>query len=124
MDRSVVGPDRHHDHSKGEAEEIQDDTAGKNGLADYYTIKEVLLLRGKTHSGTAGVMFDFSPAGGLAPTESSLSRIVFSDATILLVAMVESSFQCGMEAYRWCWLVKGAPLSKQVVVDMEQTYAC
>lgn len=33
-----------------------------------------------THFGTAGAMLDFSLAGGLAPTVSSFSRIVFSPA--------------------------------------------
>ena len=41
----------------------------------------------EAHAGTAGEMLDFSLAGGLGPTVSSFSRIVFSDATILLVAM-------------------------------------
>jgi hypothetical protein len=41
----------------------------------------------KSYVGTAGLMLDFSLAAGLAPIESSFSSMVFSDATILLVAM-------------------------------------
>jgi hypothetical protein len=41
----------------------------------------------EAYVGTAGEMFDFSLAGGLAPIESSFPRTVFSDATILLVAI-------------------------------------
>lgn len=48
--------------------------------------------RSESYSGTAGAMFDFSPAGGLAPTESSFSRIVFSDAAIRLAAMSENDW--------------------------------
>lgn len=43
---------------------------------------------GVTYLGTAGAMLDFSPAGGLAPTVSSFSRIVFSPAARRRVAMV------------------------------------
>lgn len=40
-----------------------------------------------THFGTAGAMLDFSLAGGLAPTVSSFSRIVFSPAARRRAAM-------------------------------------
>jgi hypothetical protein len=43
----------------------------------------------RTYVGTAGAMLDFSLAAGLAPIESSFSKIVFSDATILLVAITD-----------------------------------
>jgi len=42
--------------------------------------------------GTAGEMFDFSPAAGLEPMLSSFSRIVFSWEMILRVAMFAASF--------------------------------
>lgn len=46
--------------------------------------KESLSL---AYVGTAGATLDRSFAGGLAPMESSFSRMDFSVATILLVAM-------------------------------------
>lgn len=47
---------------------------------------------GAPHMGTAGLMSDLSPAAGLAPTVSSLSRMVFSVEMILRVAMLTTGF--------------------------------
>lgn len=50
-------------------------------------LEAMLRGHGGTHVGTAGVMFDFSLAAGLAPTVSSLSRMVFSLEMIRRVAI-------------------------------------
>jgi hypothetical protein len=42
-----------------------------------------------TYVGTAGAILDRSLAGGLDPMWSSFSRIVFSDGTILRLAMMD-----------------------------------
>lgn len=47
--------------------------------------------------GTAGAMFDRSFAGGLAPMVSSFSRMDFSVATILRVAMMMLSVEANMK---------------------------
>ena len=44
--------------------------------------------REMAYKGTAGLVFDFSPAGGLKSVLSSFSKTVFSEDTIRRVAMI------------------------------------
>lgn len=48
---------------------------------------QIVEQTGEIYIGTAGVMFDFSPADGLKSVLSSFSKMVFSDDTIRRVAM-------------------------------------
>lgn len=54
--------------------------------------QKVASAEGASHVGTAGLISDCWLAGGLAPTKSSLSRMVFSVDIILRVAILKRQF--------------------------------